>query len=352
MKAGEVARTRLENQMITAPFAGEPRGLVEVLGAVQAQDYEMAKWALGLRLSSPSRSSVEAAISRGEVLRTHLLRPTWHLVSAQDIRWLLELTGPRIKASLLARHRQLEITGTVISKSLRAMERSLSGGRQLRRSELIAALQEAGVPTDASRASHLFLYAELEALVCSGADLGRETSYALLDDRVPSSARRDRGEALAALARTYFASRGPASLEDFAWWSGLAMGEARAALAEISAGLEESQAEGLSLWRAPSKPVASVPRRSLRLLPAFDEYLLSYADRSAAITDENHRLAVSNNGIFRPTIVKGGTVVGTWARVRKKDGLSVETRFFLDPGKAPTRAIKEEAERYLRFWRS
>jgi hypothetical protein len=352
MKAEEVARIRLSNQMIAAPVADEAKGLMERLVAVQAQDYEMAKWALGLRLPSPRRSLVEAAISHGEILRTHLLRPTWHFVSARDIRWLLDLTGPRIKASLVARHRQLGITGKVLSTSLRAIEQALPGGRQLGRGALIAALQEAGVATGDSRASHFFLYAELEALICSGDDLGRETSYALLDDRVPPGATRNRSEALAELAQRYFTSRGPASLEDFAWWSGLAMGEARGALAEISAGLEEIQTEGSSLWLAPSDSAPPSPRTTLRLLPAFDEYLISYTDRSAAITDMDNRKAVSNNGIFRPTIVRGGKVVGTWARRKQKSELIVETLLFRDAGRSLIRAIEKEAEAYLQFWRT
>jgi hypothetical protein len=323
--------------------------VVKRLGAIQAQDFEMAAWAIGLRLPGSNRESVETALERGEILRTHLLRPTWHLVSASDIRWLLELTGPRIRASLGSRHRQLEITDAVAAKSFRVMEKALSSARQLGRNGLIAALEAAGIATNDQRASHLFLLAELEGLICSGAGLGREASFALLDDRVPAGAALERDEALARLALRYFTSRGPASLADFAWWSGLKASDAKRGLGLVEKELESLQAEGQSYWLSHSASAQLCPPKTTRLLPAFDEYLIGYTDRRAAITDEDHAKAVSNNGIFRPTIVVDGQVVGIWARSSKKGEMVVEYDFFRKAGKTLMSAVEDEAGGYRAF---
>ena len=282
------------------------------MGPMQAQDFEMVKWAVGLRLAAFSRSAVEGAIDRGEILRMHLLRPTWHLVSAEDIRWILDLTGPRIKASLAGRHRQLGLTKASLAKSLKAMESALSRAGQLGRKGLIAALEGAGIKTEGQRASHILLVGELEGLICSGAVDGRETAYALLDERAPAPRKLGRDDALARLALRYFTSRGPAKVEDFAWWSGLALGDARRGAAANEGALEEVEVESGKCLMAAAGPAAETAARgaSARLLPAFDEYLIAYSDRSAAITIENGRKAVSDNGIFRPSILVDGEVVG------------------------------------------
>lgn len=362
MTVRDLASIRSVNQKIIGSSLAEPRDVLSWMTAMQAQDFEMAKWAVGLRLAESSRSAVEAAIDRGEILRTHLLRPTWHLVAAQDIRWILDLTAPRILASAAPRLRQLELTATTLAKSLKAIEKALSRAGQLGRKDLIAAVEKAGVKTDGQRAPHILLVGELEGLICSAACKGRETAYALLDERAPASPKLDRDDALARLAARYFSSRGPATARDFSWWSGLTLGDARRGVAAIEGELEAAEVEGKTYYTAAREsPAASgnatasgdakAARRTrpVRLLPAFDEFLIAYADRSAALANEHFGKTVSSNGIFWPTIVVDGEVVGLWSRKAKKDGITVEYELFTGQTDATMRLIEKEAEKYARF---
>ena len=352
MEKGELARLRMHSQRIVGSGLVEPLDLVTWMGAIQAQDYEMAKWAIALRLLEGRRGAVEAAIDRAQILRTHVLRPTWHLVAAADLRWILDLSAPRLKASLAGRQRQLGLTAPLLSRSYAVIERSLAASGQLSRDELIEALGEAGIPTEGGRASHIFVMAELEGLVCSGSNGGRLTRYALLDERVPAAPKLDRDEALSRLARRYLASRGPATSEDFAWWSGLGLREARRGLSSLGSELEELEVEGRSYLALPSDQPKTEANRELRLLPAFDEYLIAYTDREAAIAREEQRKAISENGIFRPIIIVDGLVVGLWKRVAGKAGASIESELFIRPTKPVTRALNEEIEKYRRYYQA
>jgi hypothetical protein len=346
---GELARIRLHSQGLVGPRSADPRKIIARMGAIQAQDFEMAKWAIGLRLADPHMAAVQGALDRGEILRTHLLRPTWHLVAAEDIRWLLELTGPRIKAALASRLRELEITPAILAKSFDAIGKALAGGSQLRRKELIAILGKAGVKTDGQRASHILLAAEIEALICSGAGREREGSYVLLDARAPRAAGLEREEAMARLALRYFESRGPARVEDFSWWSGLSLGDARRAAAAIESELEAIELDQSGYLAARSSPSRPGGAESVFLLPAYDEFLISYADRSAAIGPGGRERAISSNGIFWPTIALGGTIVGTWARARGKEGSYVEYEPFKRLDRKARDAIEARAGEYLSF---
>ncbi len=349
MKAKDMAKARLSSQGIVGSKPLEAREAMARMTAIQAQDFEMAKWALGLRTAQPRRSRVEAAIDSGEIIRIHLLRPTWHLVARDDVRWILELSAPRIKAGLASRHRQLSITASVLGKSLKIMGRVLAERGQLGRKELISSLEEGGVATDESRASHLLLFAELEALICSGGNAGRETRYALLDERAPRGRGLGRDEALARLALSYFRSRGPAALEDFAWWSGLTAGDARKAVDSIAGELDAVEIGGRRFLLSDAAAASRDPGASLLLLPAFDEYLISYADRTAAITDADHAKAVSSNGLFWPTIVAGGRVVGTWALSAKGGRREVTSEPFGKLGTAAQAELESRARAFLGF---
>src|SRR6185503_4235399 len=208
--------------------------VVSWLGAVQAQVYGDAKWALGLRMRRSTDARIEAAFSEGSILRTHVMRPTWHFVAPADIRWMLALTAPRVRAAMASYSRKLELDATVLRRSQRAMVRALRGGRQLTRQELRSVLARAGVRADGvQRLAHIVMQAELDAVICSGARRGNQFTYALLDERVPMVRARSRDDSLAELARRYFTSHGPAQLHDFAWWSGLSVGDACAGLATV-----------------------------------------------------------------------------------------------------------------------
>ena len=296
------------------------------MGALQAQDYAMAKWALGVRLPGSTDSDVETALSNGEILRTHLLRPTWHFVSADDIGWLLALTAPQIKTRLKTRHQGLELSEAVFSQSNALVVKALQGGKHLTRADLITEFGKANIATDENRASHLLMWAELEGIICSGPLKKGLPVYSLLEETVPLRRSLPRDEALSLLAGKYFISRGPATLQDFVWWSGLSVSAAKRALEMVKADFASETVAGQTCWFAPTSSAAG-PTEAY-LLPAFDEFIISYADRSASLPPQNFHKAVSNNGIFRPMLVINGQIAGLWKRTIKKDVVSVETEFF------------------------
>jgi hypothetical protein len=279
----DITHTRLRNQRLSAGRFAGPEDVVRWLGAVQAQDYAGAKWALGLRMQRARDADIEAAFSDGRILRTHIMRPTWHFVAPEDIRWMLALTAPRVSAAMAPYNRRLELDATVFRRSQRAMVRALRGGRQLTRQELKVVLVQAGVHADGvQRLAHIVMQAELDAVICSGPRRGKQFTYALLDERVPMVRVRSRDDSLTELARRYFTSHGPAQLHDFAWWSGLSIADARAGLAAVDRELARETIDGRTYWFRSSGRTVATPRAAY-LLPLFDEYLIAYKDRSAAL---------------------------------------------------------------------
>ncbi len=277
---------------------------------MQAQDYPMAKWAVGLRLHGVPDKIVDAALDKGEILRTHLLRPTWHFVSSDDIYWMLELTAPRIIASMKFREKWLGLTGAIIAKTNHVIEKALGGGEDLTREELIAELNKAKIRTDEYRSGHLLMRAELAGLICSGKVEGkkrcestdsssRRQTYALLEKRVPKKLRMSREESLKELAQRYFSSRAPATIQDFAWWSGLSMADARNALEMIKQNLVPETVQSAmdnprssNTYWLPDSSLTPQKESSTLLLPAFDEFLIAYKDRSAS-SRPRHREKIS-----------------------------------------------------------
>ena len=253
MTRAEIARRRLRNErLVGAPFASAVE-VVRWLGAVQAQDYAGAKWAVGQRVRGGTDADVEAACDRGDILRTHVMRPTWHFVVPADIRWMLALTAPQVKARMAYYDRQLALDGPTYARTNAVIARALEGGRHLTREELGKVLAAAGVAASGQRLGHVMFRAELDAVVCSGPRRGKQFTYALLDERVPPVAALAREEALAALVRRYFTSHGPAQLNDFAWWSGLTVADAKAGVQMLAGDLVHADVDGKRYWLAPSK---------------------------------------------------------------------------------------------------
>ena len=281
IKPEEIAWRRLAGQFLTVPGPAKPADVVRRLGAVQAQDYAGAKWALAQRTKAATDAAVDRAVDAGTIVRTHVLRPTWHFVAACDLRWMLALTGPRISRALASYNRVLEITPAVIHRSHAAITKALEGGRHLTRAEVAAVLSRAKVGAlTGHRFGRLVVQAELDAIICSGARRGKQSTYALLDERVTAARGFERDTALAELARRYFPTRGPASAHDFAWWSGLTVADARRAVAILGRELEPIDVGGRPFWMSagakapPRKPCA-------HLLPNYDEYFIGFVDRSA-----------------------------------------------------------------------
>jgi hypothetical protein len=349
MNLTDIANTRLINQQIERPRFKAVKELVGWMGAMQAQDYGMVKWAIGVRLPNATDRLIETAINNGKIIRTHILRPTWHFVSADDIYWMLALRAAPIKASLRSRFSQLGLSESIVSKSNTIMENKLQGGKHLTREDLLPELTKAGIPTDENRASHLLVWAELDGLVCSGAIKGRKQTYALLEERVPKTALPTREEALARLAKKYFNSHGPATLPDFAWWSGLSGKDASHALELVKLDFHSETIEAQTYWFPQNQTLPLAGKKAVYVLPAFDEYIISYKDRRAALPYEDFDKAVSDNGIFRPIIVVNGQVTGIWKRTIKKDKVLVETTFFKNPDNKTIPLIEKAARGYGKF---
>lgn len=349
MNLTDIANIRLICQQIERPKFKTVKELVGWMGAMQAQDYGMAKWAIGVRLPDATDQIIETAINKGEIIRTHILRPTWHFVSADDIYWMLALRAAPIKASLRPRHKQLGLSETVITESNQIMETVLRGGKHLTREELLPELTKAGIPIDENRASHLLVRAELDGLVCSGATKGGKLTYALLEERVPKTNLPTREEALARLAKKYFSSHGPATLQDFTWWSGLSVNDASHALEMVKFELQSETIEAQTYWLLKAQSFSPTNKAVVHLLPAFDEFIISYKDRRAALPFENFTKAVSNNGIFKPIVVVNGLVTGIWKRTEKKGKLFVETELFQPPDQTTMRLIEKAAMQYGNF---
>jgi winged helix DNA-binding protein len=310
-----IANRRLHFQSLARARFARAEDVVEWLGAVQSQDYAGAKWALGLRTTGSSDADIEQAFNTGAILRTHVLRPTWHFVVPRDIRWMLELTAPRVRGAMAFQGRWLGLEAPVFTRCNRLLVRELAGQPRTR-SELSKILGHTSVSL-----GHVLMRAELDGVICSGPLQGKQHTYALLDERVAEHRSLDRDQALALLARRFFRSHGPATVRDFAWWSGLTMADAKVGAASAGEGVVSEMIGGQAYWMLAS--AASQPRAGRTyLLPNFDEYLVAYADRSAAYDGADPATPLRN------TVVVDGQVVGNWRRTIAAGTVAVEVSLF------------------------
>jgi hypothetical protein len=346
----DILNQRLLNQHIALPVFKKPEEEVGWLGAVQAQDYAGAKWALGLRLQGALDADVEQAFTDGALLRTHLLRPTWHFVTPADIRWILALTAPRVYAASATYFRRLELDPAFFSRSNAALVKALQGGRQLTRDELRAALSASGIVTEGElRMGYIMMQAELDGVVCSGARRGKQFTYALLDERAPQARTRSPEEALAELTRRYFFSRGPASVQDYMKWSGLTAVDARRGLESVKSLLTQEVIDGQTYWFSPADPPAQGNAPSVYLLSIFDEYISGYKDHSTILDPKQLDRLMSQGNFLGYVIVLDGQIVGTWKRTFRKGTVVLQTNLFTALILAQNQAVIEAAQRYGEF---
>jgi hypothetical protein len=318
----DIARRRLMNQHLAG---GALPGAVETvrhLGAVQAQDYRGATWAVAQRCANPTSGDVEAVVASGAILRTHLLRPTWHFVAAADIRWMLAATGPRVSAGNAGRYRALGLDGEAFRRSHQVLERALAGGMALTRAEVAAAMTAGGLRVEEQRLPHLLGEAELAGVICSGPPRGRSQTYSLLEERVPVSPAMDLGTSRAELAARYFGGHGPAQLTDFTWWSSLTPAQARAAIEAAGDRLANEVIGRRRFWFPPVEAVGQLTSPLVRLLPNYDEYVVAYRDRSD-FYDRALDPVTFRGGVMANIVTVDGQAAGNWRGVRKGNGLSL-----------------------------
>lgn len=345
-----VDRRLRAQHLVGKPFASAVEA-VRRLGAVQSQDYIGAKWALGQRSAGATDSELDRLFDAGSILRTHVLRPTWHFVLPEDIGWLVKLTGPRVSSGLAGRYRQLEIDERVITRAKAAFARALEGGRHLTRSELGEVLRTARVSPEGQRLPHLILAAELDSLVVSGPRHAKQHTYALFEERVPKGRDLRGMDAVAELTRRYFRSHGPAMLADFVWWSGLRMADARAAIELEGPNLGHQVIDGNDYWfDAAAGPVRDASNLA-NLLPNFDEFIVAYRHRADVMhPDREFRPELFAFGsILANVVLIGGRVHGAWRRLVSARGIRVEVRPLgrLEP--AAMAAVESAVQRFSRF---
>jgi hypothetical protein len=347
----DICRRRLAGQFLTTSGPARARDVVEALGAVQAQDYSGAKWAIAQRARDATDAGVERELDEGEILRTHVLRPTWHFVLPSDIRWMLELTGPRVAAAMAPANRRLELDRDVHRRSNAVITKALAGGECLTRAELRTHLERARVKiTSGQQLSHLMMQSELDAVVCSGPRRGKQFTYALLDERVPPSPRRSRDEALLELTRRYFLTRSPATVRDFAWWSGLTIKDAKLGITFAGKDLETVTLGGQQYWIAAAAPRPARSSRTAHLLPNYDEYFIGYRDRSAIADRLGHAKWVMGGTALIPyVIVAGGQLVGVWRRTLDPDGAVVTLALTSRLSEAETKGLHAAVQRFSKF---
>jgi hypothetical protein len=347
----DIARQRLAGQHLLAPTLTDPAEVVRRLGAVQAQDYGGAKWGLGLRTKGATEASIERAFAEGAILRTHVLRPTWHFVTPADIRWMLALTGPRVKAAMASYDRKLELDDALFRRSNAALVQALRNGSHLTRAEIAQVLRRAGIDvTGSQRLAHILLRSELDGIICSGPRRGKQFTYALLDERAPSAPARSRDEALLDLTTRYFATRGPATLNDFAWWSGLSVADARRGTEVAGAALERKVIDDRTYW---SHPALRAPRKGSAkafLLPNYDELFIGLRDRSAfGQRLKSAKLITGGDALIAHIVAIDGQLVGGWKRTLTDNAVVIELRLLTRLRPAERRAVELAAERHGEF---
>lgn len=313
---------------------------------MQAQDYAGAKWAIGNRVKHSSDAGIEKDFNDGKILRTHILRPTWHFVSPEDIGWMLQLTAPKIKAFNKNLHARLGISDKDLKRSKTIIGNALSNKTFLTRNALIPLLTKAKINTDDIRSGFLLMDAELDGLICSGPRQGKQFTYALLSDRAPATTPIDRETAIARLTRLYFNSRGPATVNDFQWWSGLNMTDIKKGLLLNKGLLSHVVTNGQAYWFAADAPPATSHTTPALLLPSYDEYAVAYKDRSDILNPA--WLLQTGHGIFKPVVVINGQISGIWSRKEMRDKLVVDTQL-LHASKTAGAAITAAVQAYAGF---
>ena len=348
-QAHPVARARLRRQGIDETRFDAPAEVVDWMLAMQAQDYLGALWAIGLRMREATEAAVEQAVAERRIVRTWPMRGTLHFVAAADVRWLLALLAPRsIARDRLRLPRQHGLDDAAIAHARKVTERLLAKEGALTREALYARWEAAGIATARQRGINLVGRLAQDGVLCHGIRQGRQHTYVLLDEWVPAAPPVPRDEALARLALRYLRSRGPATAQDLAWWSGLTVKDAQAAIASVAGELHADTVGGTTYW-CMDVGAGEAASPSLHLLPPFDEFLVAYADRSAALAPALNRSIVGINGLLSPCIVVDGHVVGRWSRRLVGEAVRVAPELLAKPPRGIAREVRREAARYAAF---
>ena len=342
---------RLQRLGLAKPDFDTPEAVVSWLGAVQAQDWYGSLWAVGSRMRTATESTIEQAIADGSIVRTWPMRGTLHFVAAADVRWMLQLLAPRVVAANRARiERDFGLDEVTLKRSRKIVEKALREGKPIARGELYAALDAGGIDSARMRGIHVTGWLAHHGVICGGPRVGRQPTFVLLDAWVAPTPAKTRDEALHALALRYFRSHGPATAQDLAWWSGLTVKDAQLAAALAEPELRVLDVAGKRYLHGNDDPsFETKPTTGVHLLAPFDEYLVGYRDRSAAVEPALSRQVIGINGLVNASVLVDGKVVGTWKRVLGRDGVSIELAPFRALRRGEQAPLKRAMKRYAAF---
>jgi len=350
MRSDEVGVQRLVTHRLAGAPCTTPEEVVRWMGALQAQDYTQALWAIGLRTRSSTLAHVERAIAERKIVRTWPFRGTLHVVPAEDARWMLTLSAPRTLRGATRRMAQLELDEAAMERCATLFRDALAGGKRLTRAAMMTLLDDAGIPPTGQRGYHILWRLAQVGLICFGPREGTQQTFVLLDEWIPTSREVPREDALAELAGRYFSSHGPATVHDFAWWAGLTLTDARSGHDAAQSRLIVDRIDGKDYWMSGDSPgYAAHDGSTVHLLPGFDEYVLGYTDRGDVLAPEHaSKIVPGNNGIFMPSVVVAGHVAGAWKRTLTKNALAITLHPFA-PLTAPDDSMAAAAQRYGDF---
>lgn len=343
-----IGNQRISSQRIEENKFAKPEEVVKWMGAMQAQNYNQALWAIGQRLQSSNRDMIEQAIAEKKIVRTWPMRGTLHFVASEDVRWMVKLSAERMMASNKRRLKELELDQPILERCKVIFYETLKDGIPASRPFLLNLLEEAGISTKNQRGPFLLWYASQTGQICQGPMLANQPSFVLIEQWAPQAKNLLRDEALFELAKRYFFSHGPATIHDFSWWSGLTVADAKRGLEAVQSELISYVSGIKEYWMAPDQ--AALRHTHFHLLPSFDEYLLGYKDRNAVLPDQHSpKVIPGKNGVFLPIIVANSQVIGTWKRSAKKSAAEISFSLFEAMEKHQEEQAAQAAETFSRF---
>ncbi len=350
MTLEDIAKLRMWNQRISGPKFERPEEVVKYFGAIQAQDYLAALWAVGLRMKKAVEADIEKALADGSIIRMWPMRRTIHLVAAEDARWMHDLIVPRgINAMHSRGEKMYGLNSEVLERCRTVVRKALHGGKHLTRPALYALLEQEGIATKNSHGMHILVRLAHDGLICFGKREGKQATFTLVDEWIPKGKKFSREEALCELAVRYFTSHGPAQVPDLGWWSGLPMKDIRQGIELAGKRLRMEEVEGKKYYMTPKQP-ASKDVSGVYLLPAFDEFMVSYRDRSASLEAVHaEHINPGANGMLSPIVVVNGQIRGTWKRTIKKDTVSVSPKAFKKFTSDEKLGLPKAADAYGKF---
>ena len=336
---------RLLNQQLVAPQFSDPAEMVSHMGAMQAQEYRMMRWAVAMRTKKPSEKAFKEAFDSGRILRLHLMRGTWQLIAAEDYWSVLELCAPKaisVTKGWMSSNK-ISIPDEELMRIREILAQTASDKRSVTKEDFVQVLVERDLTMDEHRLSYHIRMAEMSGLLCSGDLLPMKASYALTTDKLKPKVKMDRDEALMRFTRKYFQSRQPATLEDYVWWSGLNVSDCRKGITLLGDTIHVEHWKGRNFYLTDDCRTRGFRKGQFLLISPYDEYLIGYKSRDIVLTPEHRHRAHNNSGIFQPIIAHDGIVCGNWSPF--KEDCHVE--FF--EGDYGVEDVQEAWQMYMRF---